>query len=220
MAAPRIVCFDLGGVVVRICRTFEEAALAAGVALRPEPPESHAPRRVEARRALVARHQRGELDPRVFHRLMSDSFEGRYTPAEIAAAHNAVILGEYRGMAEVITAIRHAGLATACLSNTNEEHWTTLLGMPAFLAIEHRHASHLWGLDKPNASIYRRFERERGAAGREILFFDDLVENVDAALALGWDAVLVDHADDPARIVREALFARGIRLAEATALRR
>jgi putative hydrolase of the HAD superfamily len=213
MPGPRIVCFDLGGVVVRICRTFEEAALAAGVALRPEPPD---PRRLEARRSLVASHQRGELDPPAFYRLMSESFEGLYTPAEIAAAHSAVILGEYRGMAELIGAIRHAGLTTACLSNTNEEHWTTLLGMPAFLAIEHRHASHLWGLDKPNASIYRRFERERGASGREILYFDDLVENVDAALALGWDAVLVDHADDPARIVREALRSRGIRLAEAT----
>ena len=30
-----IVCFDIGGVLVRICRTWEEGCIAADVPLRP-----------------------------------------------------------------------------------------------------------------------------------------------------------------------------------------
>lgn len=214
MARPRVVCFDLGGVLIRICRSFEEAALAAGIPLRVLDDPGHiAPRR----RSLVARHQRGELSADAFHRALSELLDGAYTPQEIARIHEAILIDEYAGAAELVRSIADAGLVTACLSDTDESHWRTLVGMPSIAALVHRHASHLWGLEKPDPAIYRRFERELPARGEEILYFDDLEENVEAALLLGWDAVLVDHADDPTEQVRRALASRGVRLA---ALRR
>jgi putative hydrolase of the HAD superfamily len=66
------------------------------------------------------------------------------------------------------------------------------------------------GLVKPDAAIYRAFERDAGAAPGEIVFFDDLAENVHAARACGWDSVLVDHEGDTAAQVLAALRSRGV----------
>jgi HAD superfamily hydrolase (TIGR01509 family) len=211
---PRLVVFDLGGVVVRICRTFEEATLAAGVPLRDRAGLERADfkRNRAAIERLLAANTLGQVPPAELHRRMSEALDGLYAPHEAAAIHAAVLRGEYPGMAEVIAAIGAAGLATACLSNTDPHHWEVLETMPALRALRHRHASHLWGLAKPDEPIYRRLEAERGVRGDEILFFDDLAENIATARRLGWDAVLVEHASDPAAQVTVALRERGIRI--------
>lgn len=208
----RVVCFDLGGVVVRICRSFEEAALAAGVPLRRIPNDAEALRR---QRDLVERHQLGHLGAHDFHRALASALGEVYSTDELARAHAAVLRGEYPGIEATIRLIGAAGLTTACLSNTNDDHWDALLAMPALQAMHARHASHLWGLAKPSEAIYRRFEREIAARGEEILFFDDLEENVRAARSIGWDAVQIDHGGDTAEQVRQSLADRGIVLPRA-----
>lgn len=210
--APRIVCFDLGGVVVRICRSFEEAILAAGLPLRRVPADAASRARQQD---LISRHQLGTLDARAFLLGLAGALDHVYTVDELARIHRAVLRGEYPGIADAVAAINRRGLRTACLSNTNDDHWDELVALPALQAMHARHASHLWGLAKPDAAIYRRFERETGAAGREILFFDDLDENVAAARAVGWDAVRIDHAGDTADQVLAALAARGVAVAVA-----
>ncbi|MDZ4829446.1 MAG: HAD-IA family hydrolase [Phycisphaerae bacterium] len=205
---PRVVCFDLGGVVVRICRTFEEAVLAARVPLRPGFDDFR--RRVRAKAAMDA-HQLGQLDSREFHIAMSEAFGGLYSAAEFALIHAAITRDEYDGITTTIRTLGELGLVTACLSNTNELHWNVLVDMPALRSLHHRFASHLWGLAKPDAAIYRRFERELGVGAQEILFFDDLRENIEAARSLGWDAVLIDHAASTAEQVECAALARGLR---------
>jgi glucose-1-phosphatase len=205
----RLVCFDLGGVVVRICRSFEEAALAANLPLRRVPDDDRAR---AAQRELIERHQRGTLASDDFHRELARALNAVYSPAELALAHAAVLRGEYPGITETICAINAVGLRTACLSNTSDDHWRVLTTMPSLRSLHARHASHLWGLAKPDASIYRRFESETGVVGEAILFFDDLEENVTAALRLGWDAVQIDHTGDTAAQVRAALASRGLSL--------
>ena len=207
MTGSRLVVFDLGGVIVRICRSWDEGCRAAGVEPRSVPVAAHGG---EAMRTLVDRHQRGELACDAFFREAS-ALLGPHTPAELERVHGAWILGDYPGIAEAIDRIHSAGVPTACLSNTNASHWDgALRASPAFARIGRRHASHLLGLAKPDARIYRAFERIAGASPREIVFFDDLPENVESALGCGWDAVLVDHAGDTAAQVLAALRSRGI----------
>lgn len=205
--APRVVCFDLGGVVVRICRSFEEAILAAGLALRPLPSDdwSHA-----AQRDVVARHQLGWIHGPDFFAGLATAMRDVYSADELVRIHRAVLRAEYDGVTELIAGINRAGLVTACLSNTNHDHWTELVEMPSLRLLHARHASHLWGLAKPNAAIYERFERELAVTPASILFFDDLRENVAAAQARGWDAVKIDHAGNTAAQMGEALAARGV----------
>jgi FMN phosphatase YigB (HAD superfamily) len=206
-SSPRVVCFDLGGVVVRICRSFEEAILAAGLPLRELPSNE---RSRTAQRDLVAQHQLGMIDGSRFFSSLAQAIGHAYSPDELGRIHRAVLRGEYEGVSELIASIRPAGPVTACLSNTNDDHWRELLQLPSLRALDVRHASHLWGLAKPDPAMYRRFERELGVSPGEILFFDDLEENVAAATGLGWDAVRIDHTVSTAPQISRALADRGV----------
>jgi FMN phosphatase YigB (HAD superfamily) len=53
-------------------------------------------------------------------------------------------------------------------------------------------------------------ERATGHGPEEILFFDDLPENIDGARAAGWRAVLIDPDGDPAAQVMTALDKAGL----------
>jgi len=187
----RLVCLDLGGVIIRICRSWAEGCAAAGLDVRAA---DKRPKTEAARRQVVVDYQTGRIDCDTFARRLSDILEGVYTPEEIMAVHRAWCIEEYAGVGEAIDAIHAAGLDTACLSNTNHSHWAQIGSYPAFRKIRTKLASHLMGLHKPDEAIYREAERRLNVRGGEILFFDDLEDNVLAARAAGWNAVQVDPA--------------------------
>ncbi len=200
---PKIACFDLGGVVVRIRRTYPEMFAAAGIdddRLAATDFEALA----KAATALGRQHQRGELNGAIYLDKLASLCEGLASADELARAHQSVIVAEYPGITDEISRLRSAGWITACLSNTNDLHWKSLLEMPALQAMDARHASHLFGLEKPNPEIFRAFERALDAKPEDIVLFDDLAENCAAAIACGWNAVRIDHEGDTAAQVRHA----------------
>ncbi len=206
-AAPRIVVLDLGGVVVRICRTWQEGCAAAGVPVRAGAEEHLSGAQVVQ---LMDQHQRGRLACVDFHEQLSRAMRGLYTPQELSAIHRAWTQGDYPGIKEAIDRIHIAGVDTGCLSNTNASHWEQLQQSAALSRVRHQHASHVLGLAKPHAEIYRAFERATGYTPAEIMFFDDLEDNVAAAQACGWNAVRVDHTGDTAAQVLAALRHAGV----------
>src|SRR4029450_10908464 len=186
----RLVCFDLGGVVVRICRSWPEGCRAAGKDLRGEFPSGDS--QLRAWNELGAQLGSGRIDPQTWARSISDLIDGVYTAEEVRDIHNAWILGEYEGIGGIIYRLHDAGLHTAALSNTNSDHWAQMNDYPAFTRLGRRFASHELGLLKPDPAIYREFERRVNQRGNEILFFDDTPENITAAQSLGWHAELID----------------------------
>ena len=192
-----VVCFDLGGVVVRIARSWDEACVRAGVEVR-DPERFHDPGLKQQRRDLSNRYQAGDIDCEAFFEGVADLTDGLYVPEEVRAVHDAWIFEDYPGMGALIDHLNAQPHArTACLSNTNHRHWVEqLLGdahLEATKRIEHPLASQVLRAVKPDALIYELAEREFAVDPAQIVFFDDLPENVEAARARGWDAVRVDH---------------------------
>lgn len=208
-AAPKIVCFDWGGVLLRICRGFEQGVRAAGLAWRGELAGGEM---YDVRRGLARAYQVGEIDERVFFDGVSAATGGVYSPAEVAAIHDAWLLAEYAGVGALMDELNGLGaVETAILSNTNARHWARReRDFPTCGRARHGHASHLLRLAKPDAAIYAAFEGAVGARPSEIVFFDDLAENIAAARAAGWDGVHIDHTGDTAAQMRAALAARGV----------
>ncbi len=205
-----LVCFDLGGVLVRICRTWEEACRRAGLDLRrSEAWELNRP----ARQAIAGLHGVGGIDSESYFREVSRLMGGLYSPEEVRRVHHAWTIEDYPGAAEVLTRLGEAGVRTACLSNTNHSHWVRLVhhdggrdlpGKPEFPVVrligEH-FASHLLGIAKPDPLIYEAFQQKTGVASERILFFDDLEENIAAAQQAGWTARPINpDADTAAQI--------------------
>ncbi|MFZ4723409.1 MAG: HAD family hydrolase [Phycisphaerales bacterium] len=196
-----LVAFDLGGVLVRICRSWHEGCDAAGL-VRSEDPGAADPERV---RELVSLQQRGEMDHAAFCQALARCAGPTLSAAHAAAVHDAWILGEYADVTVLLNRLKGAGIPTACLSNTNAAHWRQMEPMPFFARLDHRHASHLFRLEKPDPRIFAAFEREVGRRGAEIAYFDDLADNCAAARAAGWRVHQVDPRRETVPQIQEAL---------------
>lgn len=149
---------------------------------------------------------------------MSGASGGAYSAGEIERTHHAWLLGEYEGVGDVLRRLVAAGRAeTGVLSNTNEPHWVRFEArggqapeFPSASVLRHIHTSHRLGLMKPDLAIYEAFERGTGFRGGEILFFEDVEENVAAARARGWRAELVDHTRGTAGQIAGVLEREGL----------
>ena len=186
----RLVCFDLGGVLIRICRTWDEGCRAAGLDARVGADD---PALVSRRRAVSQAYSLGRIDCSTCFGALAAATGGRYTSRDVQRIHDAWLLGEYPGVGEIIERLRSSPrVRTGILSNTNHRHWVRYnhagrpsRDFPSPTRLQNRHASHIMGLAKPDVAIYRAFERSVGLRGGEILFFDDLEENTAAQIKAG-----------------------------------
>jgi FMN phosphatase YigB (HAD superfamily) len=200
----KLVCFDVGGVLVRHCRSWQEGCAAAGLPVRAG---TDSPQASAVRRGITARFMAGRLGEAEFYGEMAAATGGLYSAEEIWRLHEAWLQEEYAGVAEVVTRLVEAGrVATGVLSNTNAPHWGRICGdgpecaarYPSVAALGNRHASHLMGMAKPDPEIFRAFERRVGVSGSEILYLEDLPENQAAAKAAGWRVCAIDHTIETA----------------------
>ncbi len=214
--APKAVIFDLGGVVIRICRTWAEACARAGVEVRD--PERFAEFELkEQRHALTDEYQSGRIDSAAYFAGVAAATDGLYTADEVRAVHIAWVLEDYPGIARLIERLHKAGIRTACLSNTNDAHWLNVLDpdaamghSPATCTLGTKLVSHELGLVKPDAAIYAAALRELGMSASEVIFFDDLAENVAGARAAGWRSEQIDHTGDTSAQIEQHLIAAGL----------
>jgi putative hydrolase of the HAD superfamily len=213
-ASVKIVCFDVGGVLVRIHRSWPEVCRAVGLEPRGD---WTGEAQLLAYQTLMDLFGTGQISEQEWSERLSIAFAGTYTPAELVRIHHGWTRGEYPGIGALVDELHAGGVETACLSNTTHSHWVRLLheedgrplpGAPAFPAVRRlrqHFASQLLGLAKPDPAIYHAFEAATGHAGAEILFFDDLLPNVTTARTLGWKAELIDPALETAPQLRRHL---------------
>jgi len=213
-----LVCFDLGGVLVRVCKSWSEAASHVGV---PDLMPLDEPRVAESVYGLLLDFEVGKVDQaHLVERLVSLS--GGYDTQHIAAIVEGWLKGPYDGAEALLHRIRQSGLATACLSNTNAWHWRIMTDREVYSLLgqlDYHFASHLAGARKPDAPFYEVLERETGVAPNRIVFFDDLEMNVEAAAARGWIGRHIHPDRDPIEQVADHLVDLGV-LAEAASDRR
>jgi HAD superfamily hydrolase (TIGR01509 family) len=149
-------------------------------------------------------HEVGELDVAGFARTAASHLG--VCEADFIAMHNAYTIAPYAGTAALLDDLRAAGMPTACLTNTNENHWRIMHALgPAQMPFErltHCFASHLLRLRKPDDAIYAHVEEASGTAAAKILFFDDVEENITAAARRGWQAHRIAVDADPIAQVR------------------
>lgn len=205
-----LVCFDLGRVLVRICRDWHDACLIAEVSGRLNLEDLSVRAAIDA---IVNDFEIGAIDAAVFAGRIAEL--GELTPEDVDAVLEVYLRGVYEGLEPLFGQLHAAGVATACLSNTNATHWRMMFELPAppfrpLAALTHRFASHLIGARKPDPAIYAHVERTVGVEPAAIVFFDDIPENIDAARARGWRAHLVSTDREPLPQVRLALQAEGV----------
>lgn len=199
---PQALLFDLGGVLIDIDFGRALAAWAPYSAL----PEA------ELRAAFRAdlayqRHERGEIGAAEYFDHLKAMLRLDASHQQIAAGWNAIFVGEITATRRLIEA-QCGVLPCLAFTNTNATHmvaWQRLF--PQVVASFDRiFASHQMGLRKPERAAFEHIAARTGFAVQRIVFFDDLLENVQAAAEAGLQAVQVRSPAD----VHRALQALGL----------
>jgi putative hydrolase of the HAD superfamily len=210
-----LVCFDLGRVLVRICSSWGEAFSLAGLdpgsaSNRPDPTAT--PVR-EALSAQVHAFEIGALSLDQFASGLAALLDR--STGDVHRVIDAWVRGATPGATVLLDELAARGHRIACLSNTNVRHWALMSAWQGeadrlWPRLQLRLASHELGLRKPDDAIFAALERASGAAAAQIVFFDDLPDNVAAARARGWRAVEVRSREDPVGEMRAWLREAGL----------
>jgi FMN phosphatase YigB (HAD superfamily) len=201
-ARPRALLFDLGNVVVDV---------DVGRALDAWAAHSRLPAAaVHARFAVDAaycRHETGALDASGWFDYLRGHLELEGDDARIRDGWNALLLAEIADTTALIDRVRPA-VPCHALSNTNATHIAAIEErFPRLLPrFERVFVSHEIGHRKPAPQAFAHVLEALELPASQVLFFDDLAENCEAARALGLQAVLVRRPAD----VRDALAERGL----------
>jgi len=215
----QLVIFDLGRVLLRIADDWDHAARLAGL-----------PNLTGLIGDLSTKVARGDGNDELT-KLFDDFETGRVTvveffataakfakarPDEVRRVTEAVLIETFPGAIALLDRLSMTPVKVGCLSNTNAHHWQIFSDRahPAYLPIELFDVplgSQILGLAKPDPAIYQYVEDGTEIAPRNILFFDDLEENIDAAASRGWHAQLVSRdTDNPIPAVTAKLAAYGV----------
>ena len=209
----KLVVFDIGRVLLRICDDWQHACRLAGINLPVAAAGAKPPPEADA---LIHDYDTGRIDLPTFAAKIS-AFSG-LNADDVVRLQAHYLLGAYEGVPELLDDLARAGMRTACLSNTADQHWRMMQDRagPHFLPLDrldYRFASHLVGLRKPDERMYAHVERETGLSGGAIVFFDDVEENVQAARRRGWRGCRIDPMpDDPLPQARKFLTGLGVAL--------
>src|SRR5687768_5926632 len=112
----KFVCFDLGGVLVKLATGWDDACSRAGVSL-----SHHDSAAWERHRQLLAQYEAGEFDESGYVSRVPECLPGVATD-DISRAFDAYLLGPYPGVEGLLLDLHANGLVTGCLSNTNDRH--------------------------------------------------------------------------------------------------
>ena len=184
MTAPRLVAFDLGKVLV----DFDYGIAAQKISARGTRPVEEVRVLIEGS-TLLYRFEIGVLTEQEFFDEVrkGTGFQGTF---EEFAPYFSEIFFAMEPMIDLQAKLRERGIPNCILSNTNPLAVEYIRrAFPFFGGFDAYFFSYEQGSMKPDSKIYEAVERHFKAKGTEILYLDDRLENIEAALARGWDAI-------------------------------
>ena len=198
----RALLFDLGGVVLDV--DFDRAIEAWAPHSRLPPGKLRELFQFDTPYQL---HETGRLEASGYFAHLRELLALECGEEHVRAGFNAIFPGEIAETVRLLDAVR-ARVPCYAISNTNAVHIAEIqrafpLLLPRFARV---FTSHEIGHRKPHPQAFEHVLADIGVPRGEVLLFDDLAPNVDAARALGMQAVLVRGPED----VRQALVERGL----------
>lgn len=185
MQHPKVLLFDLGGVIVRWVGLH---ALSDKTGLSLEEVKARF-----ARSQIFRDYETGRRDDDTFTDELISQFNLAIPREAVKDLWNSWVQESYAGTKDMLITLR-TKYTIACLSNTNALHWGHL---PKHIKIDeffdYSYASHLITAAKPDPVSYEIPIHDMGVSPSDIWFFDDTLINVEAAKSAGMEAFHVDR---------------------------
>ena len=174
MSSPKHIVLDLGGVVINF-NGFRILSELTNLDLSPDTIEAW-----WRQSPIIHIFDAGKIDSLEFADLMIAEFDLDFGPLEFIREFKSWVVGFYPGAVDLISLLRQR-YTVSCLSNSNESHWSENIYFP----FDNAYSSHLIGLAKPDKTIFEYLLNELAEEPQNIIFFDDSLANVSAAIELG-----------------------------------
>jgi putative hydrolase of the HAD superfamily len=198
MITPSVVVFDLGKVLVDFDYRISSEEISRRsrlTAVQVRELIDHSP--------LLYQFETGLLSNEEFYREVCSTSGYSGTLDEFCHTF-ADIFSEIKPMTALHARLRAHQIPTYIFSNTNDIAVTHIRKkFPFFAHFDGYVFSYQHGALKPEEKIYAVVERLVGHIGEEIVYLDDKVENIEAALARGWQALLHQTPETTIPILRE-----------------
>jgi FMN phosphatase YigB (HAD superfamily) len=152
-------------------------------------------------------YEAGRITEKDYLQSLIDEF-GLVDLSSAKLLHQSIIQDEVPGAFDFVQFLHGQGIETATLSNNNPIHWewfTKTGPFPAVQSVKYPIASFELGFHKPEPEIYKALCDKLNWHPAEIILFDDIQANVDAALLQGWRAVKIDPESNIADQFHEGL---------------
>lgn len=184
----KIVCFDLGGVLLEVNwqLTFDFFKI---------PIDPKTALQEIGQSQLFYQYEKGLISAEEFTAFINSKYGSNLSTNGFIEGWNKCLTGVLNGTAEIIQSIP-PHFRIFALSNTNQDHYDYYRHFPLFKKFEKIIASQHLGLRKPDPKIYQKCIEITGASPSEILYFDDLKENVIGAQEAKMNAL---HVKAPAQ---------------------
>lgn len=143
---------------------------------------------------VFQKHERGEISDEQFAADLCHEMGIALSFEQFSAGWQAIFVGLRPEVITVFKKLREEGHRVVVLSNTNRLHldfWPH--HYPEIEAnTDAMYLSQNLGMRKPEPEIFQHVLEKEGFSAGEAVFFDDVVENIEAARAAGIDAVWVE----------------------------
>jgi glucose-1-phosphatase len=136
---------------------------------------------------LIVQHEIGRISIDAFLDGLHTAFDGRFERDLLQRAWDAIICEQNEAIVPLFEEV-NMHYRTAVLSNTSETHWVKALAIAPLLAripVQYHFTSFQIGTAKPGLHLYEHAIRTLQSTPKEIVFIDDLEENIRGAEACG-----------------------------------
>jgi len=184
----KVILFDLGRVLMHI--DFD--AFPNGLGLFTE--EQRAPYKISIGKLWRA-YETGKMTTEEFLEALYVIFECKFTKEKILEAWNGIIVSDNEEIVPFVQKVQQ-NYRTAILTNTSPSHWEKVLKVSLLAkSIPHHFTSFNIGAMKPARIVYDYVTNALQVSPHEILFLDDLKENIDGAIEAGMKGVVFRSAE-------------------------
>jgi putative hydrolase of the HAD superfamily len=197
---PCALLFDMGGVVIDI--DFDRAFSAWQDKSELSVDEI---RNIFTFDLQYQRHERGEITASAYYDHLADILQLENNHDYIAAGWNAIFVSEIAETVAMVRAVR-SSIPCYAFTNSNAAHavtWRTRF-TNVIDSFDRIFSSHEIGLRKPEPRAFAHIAELIGVPLESLVFFDDLLENVESAAAAGLASVHVRGPSD-VRLTLESL---------------
>ena len=193
----KALLFDLGNVVIDIDfeRIFKKWSHYSGVPVE----DMKLAFQIDS---AYEQHERGEIEGAEYHQHLAQKFDMSLTYDQFCEGWNDIMVAPIDETVDILMSLK-GRIPLYALSNANtlhKQHWESKYH-DELSHFEKVFVSSDIGCRKPESEAYQHVFDDLGIAAQNIVFFDDLAENVEAAGALGMTAIQVRSSRDVEKFI-------------------